>query len=178
MSGLPSPASSTSTQPSGDESLRCLWADCTQGFADPEILYNHLCNEHIGRKSTNNLCLTCKWKDCGTTCAKRDHITSHLRGKFWISCSASRPQLDHSPHPSETPFVRGKCSAWTLISHLCNLRRFARRRSSVLRISRNTRRSTLKSTMSSTNIPRLSRWPILRTPPACGAKNRSGSNRP
>ncbi|KIY66018.1 hypothetical protein CYLTODRAFT_399407 [Cylindrobasidium torrendii FP15055 ss-10] len=79
MSGLPSPASSTSTQPSSDESLRCLWADCTQGFADPEILYNHLCNEHIGRKSTNNLCLTCKWKDCGTTCAKRDHITSHLR---------------------------------------------------------------------------------------------------
>ncbi|KAF7337443.1 hypothetical protein MSAN_02217100 [Mycena sanguinolenta] len=49
------------------------------GFADPEALYNHLCNDHIGRKSTNNLCLTCKWKDCGTTCAKRDHITSHLR---------------------------------------------------------------------------------------------------
>ncbi|EIN14023.1 hypothetical protein PUNSTDRAFT_16975, partial [Punctularia strigosozonata HHB-11173 SS5] len=39
----------------------------------------HLCNDHIGRKSTNNLCLTCKWKDCSTTCAKRDHITSHLR---------------------------------------------------------------------------------------------------
>ncbi|KAJ7293104.1 transcription factor PacC [Mycena rebaudengoi] len=58
---------------------RCLWVDCTQSFPDPETLYNHLCNDHIGRKSTNNLCLTCKWKDCGTTCAKRDHITSHLR---------------------------------------------------------------------------------------------------
>ncbi|KAI0034144.1 hypothetical protein K488DRAFT_37650, partial [Vararia minispora EC-137] len=42
-------------------------------------LYTHLCNDHIGRKSTNNLCLTCKWNGCGTTCAKRDHITSHLR---------------------------------------------------------------------------------------------------
>ncbi|TEB38964.1 hypothetical protein FA13DRAFT_1785234 [Coprinellus micaceus] len=58
---------------------RCQWVDCTQAFSDPEILYNHLCNDHIGRKSTNNLCLTCKWKDCGTSCAKRDHITSHLR---------------------------------------------------------------------------------------------------
>ncbi|KAF5384876.1 hypothetical protein D9615_001339 [Tricholomella constricta] len=58
---------------------KCLWVDCTQSFVDPEALYNHLCNDHIGRKSTNNLCLTCKWKDCGTTCAKRDHITSHLR---------------------------------------------------------------------------------------------------
>ncbi|CAA7265964.1 unnamed protein product [Cyclocybe aegerita] len=58
---------------------KCLWQDCTLSFVDPETLYNHLCNDHIGRKSTNNLCLTCKWKDCGTTCAKRDHITSHLR---------------------------------------------------------------------------------------------------
>ncbi|KAF6766610.1 transcription factor PacC [Ephemerocybe angulata] len=68
----PPPADSTSQH-------RCLWVDCTEAFGDPEILYNHLCNEHIGRKSTNNLCLTCKWKDCGTSCAKRDHITSHLR---------------------------------------------------------------------------------------------------
>ncbi|KAJ6575352.1 hypothetical protein B0H19DRAFT_1128263 [Mycena capillaripes] len=60
-------------------SQKCQWQDCTQAFPDAETLYNHLCNEHIGRKSTNNLCLTCKWKDCGTTCAKRDHITSHLR---------------------------------------------------------------------------------------------------
>lgn len=59
---------------------QCQWIDCDQVFSDPEALYNHLCNEHIGRKSTGNLCLTCKWKDCGTTCAKRDHITSHLRG--------------------------------------------------------------------------------------------------
>lgn len=36
---------------------------------------------HVGRKSTNNLCLTCKWLGCNVTCAKRDHITSHMRGK-------------------------------------------------------------------------------------------------
>ncbi|CAL1694159.1 unnamed protein product [Somion occarium] len=57
----------------------CQWIDCDKVLSDPESLYNHLCNDHIGRKSTGNLCLTCKWKDCGTSCAKRDHITSHLR---------------------------------------------------------------------------------------------------
>lgn len=70
---------------SDSNSQRCLWLDCTLAFPDPEALYNHLCNDHIGRKSTNNLCLTCKWKDCGTTCAKRDHITSHLRGKSFLT---------------------------------------------------------------------------------------------
>jgi hypothetical protein len=85
---------------------RCLWIDCTKAFSDPETLYNHLCNDHIGRKSTNNLCLTCKWKDCGTTCAKRDHITSHLRGTFIllphilvtyhrISCAVHTPLKPH-----------------------------------------------------------------------------------
>ena len=67
-------------QLSSSESFPCRWQDCTRSFGDAETLYNHLCNDHIGRKSTNNLCLTCRWKDCGTTCAKRDHITSHLRG--------------------------------------------------------------------------------------------------
>ncbi|TDL28235.1 hypothetical protein BD410DRAFT_894317 [Rickenella mellea] len=59
--------------------LKCQWEHCSKSYSDADVLYNHLCNDHIGRKSTNNLCLTCKWKDCGTSCAKRDHITSHLR---------------------------------------------------------------------------------------------------
>uniref|UniRef100_D8PS93 Expressed protein n=1 Tax=Schizophyllum commune (strain H4-8 / FGSC 9210) TaxID=578458 RepID=D8PS93_SCHCM len=79
----PAPNSQASDRPpsparSGD-AHRCQWVDCTLDFSDPEVLYNHLCNDHIGRKSTNNLCLTCKWKDCTVTCAKRDHITSHMR---------------------------------------------------------------------------------------------------
>jgi len=61
----------------------CQWLDCTKSFTDPEPLYNHLCNDHVGRKSTNNLCLACKWRDCVTTCSKRDHITSHIRGLFF-----------------------------------------------------------------------------------------------
>ncbi|KAI9454160.1 hypothetical protein BJY52DRAFT_774192 [Lactarius psammicola] len=65
--------------PDTSSSHKCQWLDCTQSFPDPETLYNHLCHDHIGRKSTNNLCLTCKWRDCVTTCTKRDHITSHLR---------------------------------------------------------------------------------------------------
>lgn len=85
----PSPKSETKTEHSSVEpppSHKCLWVECTQSFVDPEVLYNHLCNDHIGRKSTNNLCLTCKWKDCGTSCAKRDHITSHLRGASYSYC--------------------------------------------------------------------------------------------
>ncbi|KAI0322173.1 hypothetical protein OF83DRAFT_1236244 [Amylostereum chailletii] len=76
----PSPQGKTeSPSPDPPPSFSCLWEGCSKSLSDPELLYNHLCNDHIGRKSTNNLCLTCKWKDCGTTCAKRDHITSHLR---------------------------------------------------------------------------------------------------
>jgi hypothetical protein len=33
----------------------------------------------VGRKSTNNLNLTCQWNQCRTTTVKRDHITSHIR---------------------------------------------------------------------------------------------------
>lgn len=33
----------------------------------------------MGRKSTNNLNLTCQWGQCRTTTVKRDHITSHIR---------------------------------------------------------------------------------------------------
>ncbi|ORY82116.1 putative transcription factor PacC, partial [Protomyces lactucae-debilis] len=42
-------------------------------------LYNHVCEDHIGRKSTGNLTLTCAWGTCTITTAKRDHITSHIR---------------------------------------------------------------------------------------------------
>ncbi|ODO04971.1 hypothetical protein I350_05582 [Cryptococcus amylolentus CBS 6273] len=62
-----------------DPELRCKWADCTHEADSPDLLYDHLCNQHVGRKSTNNLCLTCGWAGCGVKCVKRDHITSHLR---------------------------------------------------------------------------------------------------
>lgn len=42
-------------------------------------LQDHVCERHVGRKSTNNLNLTCQWGACRTTTVKRDHITSHIR---------------------------------------------------------------------------------------------------
>lgn len=42
-------------------------------------MQDHLCERHVGRKSTNNLNLTCQWGQCRTTTVKRDHITSHIR---------------------------------------------------------------------------------------------------
>jgi len=69
----------------------CQWDDCHRSYQDADTLYNHLCADHVGRKATNNLCLTCHWRDCGTTCAKRDHITSHLRGKRNLSLQTPPP---------------------------------------------------------------------------------------
>lgn len=57
----------------------CRWIGCAISFDDPEHLYAHLTNDHVGRKSTGNLCLTCHWEKCDVTVIKRDHITSHLR---------------------------------------------------------------------------------------------------
>lgn len=78
---------------SADKPIECEWQGCKDTFTDPEVLYVHLCNDHVGRKSTNNLCLTCHWKGCEVTCVKRDHITSHLRGEsvlsFFLSLAAS-----------------------------------------------------------------------------------------
>lgn len=61
------------------EILQCKWDTCIQIYDDPEQLYVHLTNDHVGRKSTNNLCLECHWEKCDVKTIKRDHITSHLR---------------------------------------------------------------------------------------------------
>ncbi|KAK9470663.1 uncharacterized protein V1510DRAFT_369683 [Dipodascopsis tothii] len=61
------------------DGLVCQWNYCGERLSSPEELYNHLCDYHVGRKSTNNLCLTCAWGTCRTSTVKRDHITSHLR---------------------------------------------------------------------------------------------------
>ncbi|ORY93176.1 hypothetical protein BCR43DRAFT_507608 [Syncephalastrum racemosum] len=57
----------------------CQWGDCGLTFEDPEALFEHLADDHVGRRSTNNLCLICRWNGCGAQAAKRDHLTSHLR---------------------------------------------------------------------------------------------------
>lgn len=84
--------SSSSSNHGGEETklIACRWQGCDQPFEDPEDLYHHLCNAHVGRKSTNNLCLTCKWEGCDVSCAKRDHITSHLRGESRTTSHRSR----------------------------------------------------------------------------------------
>jgi hypothetical protein len=57
----------------------CQWRGCGLIFEQPEPLYKHLTEDHIGRKVTGNLCLTCHWGNCKVTVEKRDHITSHVR---------------------------------------------------------------------------------------------------
>lgn len=57
----------------------CRWSECNDRFQNAEALYEHICEKHVGRKSTNNLNLTCQWNACRTTTVKRDHITSHIR---------------------------------------------------------------------------------------------------
>ncbi|KAK7206827.1 hypothetical protein BZA70DRAFT_115549 [Myxozyma melibiosi] len=74
-----SSAQSVRQPASPSDGLSCQWGACSETFASAEDLYNHLCDHHVGRKSTNNLCLTCAWGSCRTSTVKRDHITSHLR---------------------------------------------------------------------------------------------------
>ncbi|RDL40735.1 uncharacterized protein BP5553_00714 [Venustampulla echinocandica] len=62
-----------------DDSLACQWDKCSEKCASAESLFEHICEKHVGRKSTNNLNLTCGWNQCRTTTVKRDHITSHIR---------------------------------------------------------------------------------------------------
>src|ERR1700677_1981368 len=105
---LASPPRSPPQQPSvldASSLHKCQWIDCTQSFPDPEILYNHLCHDHIGRKSTNNLCLTCKWRDCVTTCSKRDHITSHLRGSIFLPLNHPGLIIYSAVHTALKPHV-------------------------------------------------------------------------
>ncbi|KAF2875426.1 hypothetical protein BDV95DRAFT_561852 [Massariosphaeria phaeospora] len=71
----PTPASASGA---GDQ-LVCQWQACGERLPSPEQLYDHVCERHVGRKSTNNLNLTCQWGNCRTTTVKRDHITSHIR---------------------------------------------------------------------------------------------------
>ncbi|MCJ1471340.1 hypothetical protein MMC07_009988 [Pseudocyphellaria aurata] len=62
-----------------NESYVCQWANCGKRVDTPENLYDHVCDAHIGRKSTNNLNLVCAWGNCQIQVIKRDHITSHIR---------------------------------------------------------------------------------------------------
>lgn len=78
----------------------CRWEGCDKVFDAAEHLFEHLCQDHVGRKSTRNLCLKCKWADCKVSCAKRDHVTSHLRVHVplkphmceWCGRTFKRPQ--------------------------------------------------------------------------------------
>ncbi|KAL4882902.1 hypothetical protein BJY04DRAFT_186269 [Aspergillus karnatakaensis] len=75
-----SPAAASSSGASRPaEELTCMWQGCSEKLPTPESLYEHVCERHVGRKSTNNLNLTCQWGSCRTTTVKRDHITSHIR---------------------------------------------------------------------------------------------------
>ncbi|MCJ1475030.1 hypothetical protein MMC13_003690 [Lambiella insularis] len=76
----PAPPSTPVTSQAGPvDNLQCQWRDCGDRAASAEQLYEHVCERHVGRKSTNNLCLICAWGTCQTTTVKRDHITSHIR---------------------------------------------------------------------------------------------------
>ncbi|KAH7392115.1 transcription factor PacC [Phaeosphaeria sp. MPI-PUGE-AT-0046c] len=79
--GTPQQAAATpaSVVNSSGDSLVCQWQSCGERLPSAEQLYDHVCERHVGRKSTNNLNLTCQWGNCRTTTVKRDHITSHIR---------------------------------------------------------------------------------------------------
>ncbi|OMH83973.1 pH-response transcription factor [Zancudomyces culisetae] len=96
--------------------LECKWGHCTfRVDNDPDALYLHLTNEHVGRKALGNLCLECKWLDCNVKTGKRDHITSHLRVHIPLKpytceiCNKAfkRPQ-DLKKHKKKHYFLKGE----------------------------------------------------------------------
>lgn len=90
-------SSASALSADGDDNIECKWEGCDHLSPSADELYDHLCNAHVGRKSTGNLNLTCGWEGCGVKCVKRDHITSHLRGQ---SC----PFYTSPPISSADPF--------------------------------------------------------------------------
>ena len=79
-----------------NDAFLCQWQGCSDRAPSAEALYvsvnstlpamddadgvqEHVCDRHIGRKSTNNLNLQCAWGSCHVAVVKRDHITSHIR---------------------------------------------------------------------------------------------------
>lgn len=67
--------------------FRCLWEVspgqlCSQTYTDPNTFYSHLCEDHVGRKKSNNSSDKCMWVGCSHAAkpfAKRDHFVSHCR---------------------------------------------------------------------------------------------------
>ncbi|KAL8943858.1 MAG: hypothetical protein Q9211_000825 [Gyalolechia sp. 1 TL-2023] len=72
-------ASNLAPNGAGNDPFQCLWSGCRERTQSAEALYDHVCEVHIGRKSTNNLNLKCGWANCNISVVKRDHITSHIR---------------------------------------------------------------------------------------------------
>ncbi|KAL8929761.1 MAG: hypothetical protein Q9172_000318 [Xanthocarpia lactea] len=70
---------SNSSNSNSNDPFQCLWQGCRERTQSAEALYDHVCEVHIGRKSTNNLNLKCGWANCNISVVKRDHITSHIR---------------------------------------------------------------------------------------------------
>jgi hypothetical protein len=84
-----------------EDPIQCKWKDCSHVSTGADAFYEHLCNAHVGRKSTNNLCLTCAWEGCGVKCVKRDHITSHLRGERLFTSWLTAVHTPLKPHPCQ-----------------------------------------------------------------------------
>lgn len=81
---LSQPVSRQEEDGSGDDGVyTCLWNHplrCGQTFTSPKVLFEHVCEAHIGYAKNGNLCLQCHWDDCQTMKKKkRDHILSHVR---------------------------------------------------------------------------------------------------
>ncbi|RKL03746.1 pH-response transcription factor pacC [Fusarium oxysporum] len=72
------PHISVTSSTTSDDNLTCRWNACNQKSLTPELLFEHISERHVGRKS-NNLNLTCQWNSCRTTTVKRDHMVSHIR---------------------------------------------------------------------------------------------------
>jgi len=84
--------------------------------------YNHFCT--VRRAQT--ISHSCKWKDCSTSCATRDHITtwSHLCGKVLLQFfpEITLSSLLQSTRHSNPIFARSLCRPDSILTSISSIR--------------------------------------------------------
>lgn len=64
---------------SGNNPVPCLWLNCNRVFDHAKVLYQHICEDHVGKKRPVDYEYHCMWSSCRHPMTlKRDHLISHI----------------------------------------------------------------------------------------------------
>ncbi|KAJ3098522.1 hypothetical protein HDU96_011052 [Phlyctochytrium bullatum] len=87
---------------------------CGLVFTDPAAFYSHLGEDHVGRRRTHNLTLTCRWLGCPhgpIPFGKRDHIWPHDLKKHMKNAHGIDISAEKTAEPGEGETAEAASSA-------------------------------------------------------------------